>query len=199
MLGTAGLNYYGQQKANKANVSSAREQMRWQEYMSNTQYQRTMKDMEDAGLNPILAAKLGGAGTPSGASAQSQNELSGATASAMEAKRMLADIAKVKADTALTGVMERKTAADIVNNGLTTQSQIRLQNAQGDLADSQIAMNAATVRNILQNMTLKSPMAPLADVAHDITSGAANLVKNFPSSVSSLTDRARREYKRYHK
>lgn len=45
----------------------------WQERMSNTSYQRAMKDMAQAGLNPILAFQNGGASTPSGSSASSSN------------------------------------------------------------------------------------------------------------------------------
>lgn len=47
----------------------AREQMRFQDSMSSTAYQRAVNDMRRAGINPIMAAKLGGASTPTGAMA----------------------------------------------------------------------------------------------------------------------------------
>lgn len=53
------------------NAEQAQLQREWQERMANTQYQRSIKDMEKAGLNPILAVTGGGFGTgvPGGAAA----------------------------------------------------------------------------------------------------------------------------------
>lgn len=63
----------GQSSANaqmmQFNAQQAQLQRDWQEHMSNTAYQRGMNDMKSAGLNPILAANLGGASTPGGAAA----------------------------------------------------------------------------------------------------------------------------------
>lgn len=53
------------------NSAEAQKQREWQEYMSNTQYQRAVKDMIAAGINPIMAAFNGGAGTPNGGYASS--------------------------------------------------------------------------------------------------------------------------------
>ena len=44
----------------------------FQERMSNTAYQRAMSDMEQAGLNPMLAYQQGGESQPTGSTATVQ-------------------------------------------------------------------------------------------------------------------------------
>lgn len=54
--------------ANATSAKSVKEQMAFQQYNSDTAYQRAMEDMRKAGLNPILAYQQGGASTPGGSS-----------------------------------------------------------------------------------------------------------------------------------
>jgi len=85
-IGTASSNATNLKIAEDTRAFNSREAAMardWAQGMSNTAYQRSMRDMKDAGLNPMLAFSQGGASTPGGASASAsnpspiQNELSG--------------------------------------------------------------------------------------------------------------------------
>jgi hypothetical protein len=79
-----GTNFVGTQaqldlgrETNATNRQIAQDQMSFQERMSNTAYQRSMADMRQAGLNPMLAYGQGGASTPTGAAIAMQNPAQG--------------------------------------------------------------------------------------------------------------------------
>jgi uncharacterized protein (DUF2147 family) len=104
----AGGSLLGAAMRNKAAKAASARQMVFQEDMSNTSYQRGMADMKKAGLNPILAGKVGGASTPTGSTYNPENIGTNAVNSYLQTKQNEANVAntkamtnKIKAETAL--------------------------------------------------------------------------------------------------
>lgn len=139
-----GFSAYGASKQNEEARHRAIEQMKFQKTMSNTAYQRAMKDMKLAGLNPILAYKQGGASAPSGAMAPTVDEVGPAVTSSMAARRQVADLKAIKATI-------RNTEINTTNTAMTTNKTKTDINKSH--ADTKVAI--ATDRNLnLERMIL---------------------------------------------
>lgn len=106
----------GGRAQNVASAEAAQRQMDFQREMSDTSYQRQIKDLEAAGVNPMLVTKLGGASTPVGAmpsfvnpsamAAQSFSAVqsSGAAAKQAQTSESLSDAQIDKINTEITNI-----------------------------------------------------------------------------------------------
>lgn len=102
ILGGGILGKMGQSSANRTNIKLGREQMAFQERMSNTAHTRETKDLENAGLNRILSMRQSGASTPPGALPQAKNENEVLANAAVSGAMQIAQIQNINANTAKT-------------------------------------------------------------------------------------------------
>jgi len=150
----AGIGALGGYFQGKQAQASAKDQMDFQERMSNTAHQREIKDLKKAGLNPILSAKYGGASTPGGAGYSYPNVGAAivdnyGTVSAAEAAQ--AGATKTTEETKNVPLEGQKKTAEIrnlVETGAVLKTQARLNNYSAAKMAAETTQADATTANI---------------------------------------------------
>lgn len=132
------VDFIGGREQRSAAKDMSREQMAFQERMSSTAVQRHAADMAAAGLNPILAAG-GQASSPAGAGYQAENLMSRSVATALDAKRLKAEVAEAESRTKVNkeAAIEKEAGwHNLVENIATQRTQQDLNRAMKHLHET---------------------------------------------------------------
>lgn len=106
------------------NAQEAEKQREWTEEMSNTAYQRARADMEEAGINPVLAlATNGGASAGSGASASAGQLANIKGGENLNFKQLQANIENTEANSAVAKEEKEKKKSEINNLDADTEKK----------------------------------------------------------------------------
>lgn len=176
-IGSAGL-------AGRFNANEAEKNRDWQQYMSNTSYQRAAADLEAAGLNRILA--LGsGASTPSGATASMDNPR--AVEAGIMASSAKQQIAQSKAEEALIHQREDESQASearqyadeklALDAAVTQRTQAQLNDANTALAKQQARLTNARAYKEERMMPVHDA---IGDAAREVVESLRSNARDIP-------------------
>lgn len=157
---------------------SARQQMKFQERMSNTAHQREVADLIAAGINPIMTATGGnGASSPMGASVNVENPLRGYAQNYLqrviardEARLRSAEIDKTRQDKQTSISQENLNSATALRQNAETlkaETEMRFLESQIPRIASEVDVNSAMAANTRMRTLLESYDRP----------GKANIAK----------------------
>lgn len=181
-VGGAGIDAY-------AGHEAAKDQMHFQEKMSNSAHFREVQDLLRAGLNPVLSAKFGGASTPAGAMpppTQFANSATRVKELTQQQQAIQAQVAKTENETKVIAENYKVAAEDAKNAPETNRKNQEILSKQIQLLSEQIRATKSSadsstmdnaVKAILTQFYQENPaMVPLNESSSLIGTGA-NILK----------------------
>lgn len=193
-LGSAALNFLGTQLTNQATADRADSSNEWSAAQYASRYQTMTKDLQAAGLNPMLAYSQSPGASPSAQQVQFQNPMASATEAyhkSAERDLMSAQISNINADSQLKANQaklalvsaEKEAALERQATTNANESTYRLWSQQNVQNPTQKALAASYWSQIDVNK------ATLPKIAQEIKTGGAYAAQAFAAAEKAHSER----------
>lgn len=202
LTGGASLALYGsyltnsaQKKANQENIALNRENRDWEERMANTEWQRGVKDMMAAGLNPMLAYSQGGASTPntSAATVEPEDALGRGLGSALQQRLLALQIEQQRANINLTEAQTYKTTQEGTSAASAAKYSDEAELAKTRLTQKQVEdviqrfqLNEQERIKLVEMLPLLKKQAELANQLSELRIPSAKAEAEFWNSIGGF-------------